>query len=392
MASSSWLAFALLILLSLRHSTSSSRPLIGVTYAPPILAPTIANPHPPPPPPPDRVASIVTSLNIPAVRLPNSDPSLIRAFAYTNTTILLSIPNAFVPTLAANHTLAQRWLYRHVLPFYPRSKISLISVGNDIFDTTPDLSPFLLPAVRNVHLALRDLGIKKIPVSTTFSFFNIITTSFPPSSAQFQEPAGSLIMKPLLQFLEDTNSSFLVNVYPYNMYRLNCEIPLGFALFENYPFNFRDDLITGVRYTNLFDVMVDAVISAMAVAGHENIPVIVAETGWPSSGADASEVDATPALAEMYLKGLVAHLKSGMGSPLRREGVAEAYVYELVDIEVKGERSWGILHQNFTQKYEIEFSRACKIESVGGFRALLRFFLIGFLMNLLCAGDNWSLW
>lgn len=199
-------------------------------------------------------------------------------------------------------------------------------------------------------------------------------------------------MKPLLQFLEDTNSSFLVNVYPYNMYRLNCEIPLGFALFENYPFNFRDDLTTGVRYTNLFDVMVDAVISAMAVAGHENIPVIVAETGWPSSGADASEVDATPALAEMYLKGLVAHLKSGMGSPLRREGVAEAYVYELVDIEVKGERSWGILHQNFTQKYEIEFSRACKIESVGGFRALLRFFLIGFLMNLLCAGDNWSLW
>lgn len=79
----------------------------------------------------------------------------------------------------------------------------------------------LLPAIRNVHLELRHLGIKKISVSTTFSFVNIITT---PSSATFQEPLGELIIKPLLQFLDDINSSFLVNLYPYNMYRINSEM------------------------------------------------------------------------------------------------------------------------------------------------------------------------
>jgi hypothetical protein len=86
-------------------------------------------------------------------------------------------------------------------------------------------------------------------------------------------------------------------------------------------FNFRDNLVTGIRYWNLFDMMVDAAISAMAVAGYENILVVVAKTGWPSSGGEASEVNANLAYAEMYLKGLVAHLRSGIGTPLRKEGV-----------------------------------------------------------------------
>lgn len=147
------------------------------------------------------------------------------------------------------------------------------------------MMPFLLPAIRNLYLALRDLGIYKISVSTTFSFVKAVTIPpFPPSSANFQEPLGELVSRPLLQFLEDTNSSFLVKIYSYNIYRMYPEIPIGFALFQEHPFNFRDDLVTGVRYRNLFDMMVDAVITSMAVAGHQNVPLVVAEAGWPSSG------------------------------------------------------------------------------------------------------------
>ncbi|CAH8277977.1 unnamed protein product [Arabidopsis lyrata] len=43
------------------------------------------------------------------------------------------------------------------------------------------------------------------------------------------------------------------------------------------------DLTTGVK---LFDMMVDVVIGSMAVRGHENLPVIVAETGLPRSGCE----------------------------------------------------------------------------------------------------------
>ncbi|KAF2296212.1 hypothetical protein GH714_036758 [Hevea brasiliensis] len=288
------------------------------------------------------------------VRLPNPDANLIRSFSFTNTSLFLSIPNTFIIPLASNRSLALRWLYGHVLPFFPRSKISLISVGDDAVSS--DLAPFLMPAIRNIYQALHDLGINKISVSTTFSFINAIATSFPPSSAMFQEPLGDLVIKPLLQFLEDSNSSFLVKIYPYNMYRINSEIPIGFTLFQEHPFNFRDDLMTGVRYRNLFDMMVDAVITSMAVAGHQNIPVVVAETGWPSSGGEYGEIDATPAYAETYIKGLVAHLRSGLGTPLRKEGVAETYIFELADKEVKqGTRNWGILYANMTKKYNIEF-------------------------------------
>ncbi|KAJ4844551.1 hypothetical protein Tsubulata_035219 [Turnera subulata] len=307
------------------------------------------------PPTAERIAATLSSLNIHYVRLPNPTPAIIRSFSYTNTSLLLSIPNGFLPSLASNRSVALRWLYSHVLPFYPRSKISLISVGNDA--VVSDFGPFLLPAIRNLHLSLLDLGIRRIAVSTTFSFVNAVTTPFPPSSATFQEPLGELILRPLLQFLRDTNSSFLVNLYPYNMYRINAEIPLGFALFQDHPFNYRDDLLTGVRYKNLFEMMVDAVVTSLAVAGHEGLPLIVAETGWPSAGWDATEVDATPLYAEMYLKGLVAHLKSGAGSPLRKDGVAEAYIFELVDQEGKPGtgKNWGILYANMSNKYNLQF-------------------------------------
>ncbi|CAN6710132.1 unnamed protein product [Malus baccata var. baccata] len=342
---------AILFTLSLLPGSTSLSTTVGATYSTSTAATYAA------PPAVDHVAHAVSSLGLSALRLDASDPAMVRAFLYSNTSLLLTIPNQLVPPLAANRSNALRWLYIHVIPFYPRTKISTISVGNDLLESSPKFSTFLLPAIRNVQLSLKDLGIQKISVSTTFSFINVITTAFPPSNAQFQEPAVDTVIRPLLQFLHDTNSSFLINLYPYNLYKMRSEIPIGFPLFQEHPFGFRDDLTTGVRYRNLFDMMVDAVISAMAVAGYENIPVIVTETGWPSFSTDPAEIDANPVYAEMYIKGLLCHLRSGKGTPLRREGVSETYIYELLDKQVKQGRNWGILYPNLTSKYkEIQYS------------------------------------
>jgi hypothetical protein len=243
-----------------------------------------------------------------------------------------------------------------VLPFYPRAKITTISVGNAFLDVYPESINNLLPAITNVHVSLRDLGIRKISVSTSFSFVTTVSSPFPPSSATFQEPPGVNLIGPLLQFLSDTNSSFLINLYPYNLYRLRPEIPLGIALFQEHPFNFRDDFTTGVRYRNLFDIMVDAVVSSMAFAGYETIPVIVTETGWPSAG---NELDANSGYAEINLRGLVKHLKSGAGTPLLKDGVKAVYLYELFDKDGSG-RNWGILYPNGSTKYRIDFSEASR--------------------------------
>ncbi|CAI0443500.1 unnamed protein product [Linum tenue] len=386
------LKLSVLLLLSLSSILSApiatAAAVIGVTYTSPLTAPpptsTGGNSSLPTPPPPQRarpeaIAAVVCDLRFGAVRLPQPDPNLIRAFTFTNTSLLLSIPNSLLAPLASNRTLAVHWLHVHVLPFYPRSKIAAISVGEDAVAASE--LPFLLPAIRNVHLALRDIGIRSISVSTTFSFINIVTTAFPPSAATFKEPIGEAVIKPLLQFLEDTNSSFLVNLYPYNMYRLHFQIPLGLALFQEGNFNFRDDFATGVRYRNLFDMMVDSVVASLAVAGHESIPLVVAETGWPSSAADGNaESDANPAYAELYLKSLVAHLNSGKGTPLRKEGVAQAYIYELVEeadpkqqLQQQGAHNWGILYPNMSKKYHFDLSSASKNGTIASGRLLLLF-------------------
>ncbi|KAE8679367.1 hypothetical protein F3Y22_tig00111402pilonHSYRG01291 [Hibiscus syriacus] len=312
------------LLLSFLHFTSS-HPSIGITYSTPSTTYSTTVP-----PPPDKISSTISALKITSVRLPDPEPSLIEAFSSTNTSLFLSISNTLIPALASNSSVALGWLRLHVLPFYPRSKISLISVGNTVRNSTnvEDFSPFLLPAMRNLHRELRENGINKIRISTTFAFFSTITTAFPPSSAVFKQSAGDLIIKPVLRFLEQTNSSFLINLYPYNIFHLNTEIPIGFALFQDNPFNFRDDLVTGIRYFSLFSMMADAVLTAMKAMGYENIPVVVAETGWPSSG---SEAEANGVYAEEYLNGLVRHLKSGAATPLKKNGVAGVYVYELMD-------------------------------------------------------------
>ncbi|XP_061343520.1 glucan endo-1,3-beta-glucosidase 7 [Gastrolobium bilobum] len=340
-----------LYLLSLLLPITASLPSIGVTYSAPTNSQEVASSSASA----ERISGAMGRLKLRCLRLENSEPAIIRSLLYTNVTLLLTIPNYMVTPMATNRSVALQWLYTHVVPFYPRAKITTISVGNAFTDVYPESINNLLPAISNVHLSLRDLGIRKISVSTSFSFVTTISTPFPPSSAQFQEPAGVNLFGPLLQFLTDTNSSFLINVYPYNLYRLRAEIPLGIALFQEHPFNFRDDFTTGVRYRNLFDLMVDAVVSAMAVAGYESIPIVVTETGWPSGSAAANEVDANLGYAEIYLKGLVKHLKSGMGTPLLRDGVREVYVYELFDKE-RTSRNWGILYPNGTAKYRIDFS------------------------------------
>ncbi|KAG5138006.1 hypothetical protein JHK82_022737 [Glycine max] len=78
----------------------------------------------------------------------------------------------------------------------------------------------------------------------------------------FQEPNDATLFD-LLQFLHDTNSSFFINLYPYNLYHLNPKIPLGISLFQKHSFNFCNDFTFDVRYRNLFDVMVNAIIFSL---------------------------------------------------------------------------------------------------------------------------------
>ncbi|XP_058100132.1 glucan endo-1,3-beta-glucosidase 2-like [Magnolia sinica] len=342
----------------------SSNPSIGITYS---RHPTSDLPRH------DHVISTLQSLGVAHVRLLDPDPEIVRAFSNSGISLLLSIPNTYIHAIAANQTSAIQWLYIHVVPFYPQANITTISVGNDILTSFPELSTSLLPAIRNVYIALRKLGIRKISVSTTHSF-DVITSPFPPSAAEFRKPAAEWIMKPLLDFIYATNSSFLINAYPYKLCRSNVQVPTRYALFLNFPEK---------QCWNLFDMMVDAVISAIHKAGHKDIPVVVTETGWPSDG-DATEPRANKLFAKMYNAGLVKHLRSGLGTPLRKEGAKETYIFELLDDETKqgpeSDRHWGIFNRNMRMKYKIDFSGLDRYDGAQLVKKVLNFCLIIALM------------
>ncbi|KAK1271933.1 Glucan endo-1,3-beta-glucosidase 13 [Acorus gramineus] len=120
--------------------------------------------------------------------------------------------------------------------------------------------------------------------------------------------------------------------------------------------------------------MVDAAVSAVEAEMKEKggrLPVVVSATGWPSRGAEEEPAEAGEVYAEMYLKGLVRHLESGVGTPMRREGAEEVYVFELFDNWARrgpeSGRHWGVWFENLTGKYEgVDFSGAGRGAGGGG--------------------------
>ncbi|CAI0443476.1 unnamed protein product [Linum tenue] len=346
-------AFCFLFLLT----ATTSATILGVTYTSPLTPPSSSaagNTSVLPPPPqlshPEAIAYAVSTLGFRALRLSHPDPGIIRALAFTNVSLLISIENELLIPLASSRSVADDWLRVHVLPFYPRSTIAVISVGDG---TVPILqSELLLPAIRNVDLALQDFGIKDISVTATLSFLDVVTGIIPPSLATFREPMGEQVIRPLLQFLEDHSSVLLVDLSPYKVSRMYSQIPLGFSLFQGGEQSFYRDFSTGLTYHNMFDLMVDAVANSLEIFGYEDMPLVVAAAGWPSSavGEDGSaDPDATRANAEAYLSSLVAHLKV---TPERNQVMKQVYLEHLIDAETEqGTQIWGILDRNLSNKY-----------------------------------------
>lgn len=109
-------------------------------------------------------------------------------------------------------------------------------------------------------------------------------------------------------------------------------------------------------YSNLFDASVDAFVYAMEKEGFVNIPVVVSETGWPTSGGMATSVEN----AMVYNGNVVRRALSGIGTPKRPGVVMEVYLFDLFDENVKGgneyEKHFGIFSLHGFKAYDISFN------------------------------------
>ncbi|KAK1366425.1 Glucan endo-1,3-beta-D-glucosidase [Heracleum sosnowskyi] len=338
--------FQSILLLLVSISIKGAKGIVGVNYG--MVADNL--------PTPELVARFLQeSTIINHVRIFDTDPDSLKAFANTGIAISVTIPNDQI-TSFTDFEFAQNWLVTNILPHLPDSNIVRILVGNEVLSTANTLMiTNLVQAMDTIHTALVNESIdKQIKVTTPHSL-GLLVTSSPPSAGKFRQGYDNHVIKPLLSFLRATDSPFLINPYPF----LGCSNQtLDYALFR--PHSQVLDEITNLTYTNMLDAQLDAVYSALKLIGFADINIVIAETGWPSKG-DPGQVGLDVDSAAEYNKNLVQHVTSMVGTPLMPNRTFETYIFGLFNENLKpgpvNERNFGLFNPDFTPVYDIGILR-----------------------------------
>ncbi|XP_047307802.1 glucan endo-1,3-beta-glucosidase 13-like [Impatiens glandulifera] len=318
-------------------------------------------------PTPDKVAQLVQLHKIKYVRIYDSNIQVLKAFANTGIELMIGITNSDLLAFSQFQSNADNWLKNNVLPYYPATRISYITVGAEATEDSGNATSMVVPAMQNVFNALKKTGLqRKIKVSTTHSL-GVLSRSYPPSAGAF-DSKYAYFLKPLLEFLAENQSPLMVDIYPYYAYSdSKSNVSLDYALFES-----SSEVIdpnTGLLYTNMFDAQIDALYYALSALSFKTIKIMVTETGWPSKGSP-KEISATPDNAQKYNGNLIRHVVNNSGTPFRPGEKLDVYVFSLFNENRKpglaSERNWGLYYPDETSVYNLDFTGRGVVDITAG--------------------------
>ena len=210
--------------------------------------------------------------------------------------------------------------------------------------------------MKNIQTALQNANLQnKIKVSTTHASEYVIGNALiPPSTGVFLEYVKETIVS-VLKFLFNNRAPFMVNVYPFFSYVNENwrSISLEYALLKSTSPVMKDG---NHSYTNLFDAMVDTIISAMENLGYHNFLLIITESGWPSAGLNVATVDN----AQAYNNNLIRHVLSNAGTPKRMGRSIDTHIFAILNENEKPgaetERHFGLFNPDKMPVYPVNFS------------------------------------
>ncbi|CAD6339314.1 unnamed protein product [Miscanthus lutarioriparius] len=328
-----------------RHATA-----LGINYG------QVGNNLPSPP----QVVQLLSSLRIGKVRIYDVNPQVLTAFAGTGIELIVTVPDDLVPGMATSASQALQWVSASVRPYFLATRVTGIAVGNEVFTGDDEqLKTSLVPAMRNLHAALAQLGMDAYVRVSTANSLAVLAISYPPSQGVFTQAAAPY-MAQLLRFLAETSAPFWINAYPYFAYKDDpTKVSLDYAL-SNPSHVGAVDPFTKLQYTSMMYAQVDAVSFAAARLGYGNVAVHVSETGWPSKG-DANEAGATVENARQYNRNLLMRQVSGEGTPLRPRLRLEVYLFALFNEDMKpgptSERNYGLYQPDMSMVYNVGLSQ-----------------------------------
>ncbi|PAN36316.1 hypothetical protein PAHAL_6G273600 [Panicum hallii] len=309
-----------------------------------------------------RSVQLLRAAGAGAVKIYDANPGILRALAGTGLPVAIMVPNAAIPSLASSRAAAEDWVAANLAPHSPATRVMYLLVGNEVLSNRAIAGSTwraIVPAMANLHRALRAHGIRKVKLGTTLAM-GALSASYPPSAGAFRDDVAEDVIRPLLRFLNATRSFYFVDAYPYFAWAANRDtISLDYALFQGAASSHYVDPGTGLTYTNLLDQMLDAVIAAMGKLGYGNVKLAVSETGWPSGG-DAGEAGANVRNAATYNRNLAARMSKNPGTPARPGAKMPVFLFSLYNEDQKPgagtERHWGLYYPNQTKVYEIDLT------------------------------------
>ncbi|KAG6518900.1 glucan endo-1,3-beta-glucosidase 14-like [Zingiber officinale] len=305
-------------------------------------------------PTPTAVARLIQTINISRIKLYDANPDILTAFQRSGVDFIIAIGNENVVNMM-DFTKAQAWLKKNVQPYINQTRITCITVGNEVLTgNDTGLMANLLPAMQSVYQALVALGLDRLVNVSTAHSVGILGNSFPPSSGYFRQDLAEYI-QPLLNFHAEINSPFLINAYPFFAYKENPQsVSLEYVLFETNPGV--TDPNTNLTYDNMLYAQIDSVYAAVRAMGHTDIDVAISETGWPSKG-DSDEIGATLQNAATYNRNLMSRIAMNQGTPMNPSVPINVYVFALFNENLKpgptSERNYGLFYPDATPVYDI---------------------------------------
>ncbi|PKI71503.1 glucan endo-1,3-beta-glucosidase 4 [Punica granatum] len=311
------------------------------------------------------IVSILKEHQITHVRLYDADPHMLKALSNSGIDVTVGVTNEEILGIGVSPSTAAAWISKNVAAYLPSTNITYIAVGSEVLTAIPNAGRVLISAMNYLHKALVASNLNfRVKVSAPQSL-DLIPKWFPPSTAAFNSSSNSTIYQ-LLQFLKNTNSSYMLNAYPYYGFTEgNGIFPLEYALFRSLPSVKQIvDPNTLFHYNSMFDSMVDATYYSIEALNFSGIPVIVTETGWPSSGG-AKEPDATAENARTFNDNLIRRVLNGSGPPSQPDMPINTYIYELFNEDSRpgpvSEKSWGVFFTNGTAVYPLSLGTSGRI-------------------------------
>ncbi|XP_058114794.1 glucan endo-1,3-beta-glucosidase 5-like [Magnolia sinica] len=312
---------------------------------------------------PSVVVDLMKQNRITKVKLFDADPTSLKALMGSGIEVMVGIPNDMLAALASSAAAADLWVRENVSIYAGKNgaDIRYVAVGNEPFlsNYQGQYQSVIVPALLNLQQSLAKANLANFVKLVVPCNADAYESSLP-SQGSFR-PELTQIMTQIVSFLNTNGSPFVVNIYPFISLYQSTDFPQDYAFFDGTS----HAIIDGPNvYSNAFDGNFDTLVAALNRIGYGQMPIVIGEVGWPSDGAVSANLSA----ARAFNQGLIKHVLSNKGTPLR-PGIPpmDIYLFSLLDEEQKSilpgnfERHWGIFSFDGQAKYPLNLGLGNRI-------------------------------